>query len=166
MAHLIATRVNRAKCLTPSRQWRTFMPMYEKRIVGIDYGRKRIGVAYSDPLRITAQPLATIQLKSPTEAVNKICDALRDYDVELVVVGLPVSLSGGQGGQMVDEIREFVAALEKRGYKTHLEDEAFTSVQAKDAMRRGGKSEKQLRGKLDTIAAQIILQDYLDAHRG
>lgn len=139
--------------------------MYEKRIVGVDYGRKRIGVAYSDPLRITAQPLATIVLKSPSEAVNKICAALADYDVELVVIGLPVSLSGSKGGQMADEIREFVAALEKRGYRTHLEDEAFTSEQAKDTLRRGGKSEKQMRGKLDTIAAQIILQDYLDSHK-
>lgn len=140
--------------------------MYEKRLIGIDYGRKRIGLAYSDPLRITAQPLATIELKSPTEAVNKICDALSSYDVELVVVGLPVSLSGGQGGQMADEVRAFAAALEKRGYRTHLEDEAFTSEQAKTTLRRSGKSEKQMRGKLDTIAAQIILQDYLDSHRG
>jgi putative Holliday junction resolvase len=139
--------------------------MYEKRIIGVDYGRKRIGIAYSDPLRITAQPLTTLTLKSPDEAVNRICGALAEFEVELIVIGLPVSLSGGKGGQMADEIRVFVSALEQRGYKTHLEDEAFTSQQAKDTLRMGGKSEKQMRGKLDTIAAQIILQDYLDSHR-
>lgn len=140
-------------------------PMFEKRIIGIDYGRKRIGIAYSDPLRITAQPLTTLTLKSPGEAANRVCAALADQDVELIVIGLPVSLSGGKGGQMADEIRRFVSVLEQRGYKTHLEDEAFTSQQAKDTLRKSGKSEKQMRGKLDVIAAQIILQDYLDSHR-
>ncbi len=139
--------------------------MFEKRIIGIDYGRKRIGIAYSDPLRITAQPLATLTLRSPDEAANRVCAALADQDVELIVIGLPVSISGGKGGQMADEIRRFVAALEQRGYSTQLEDEAFTSQQAKETLRKGGKSERQMRGKLDSIAAQIILQDYLDSHR-
>lgn len=139
--------------------------MFEKRIIGIDYGRKRIGIAYSDPLRLFAQPLTTLSLKSPTEAVNRVCDALAAYDVELIVIGIPVSLSGGQDGQMAEDVRRFVAALEQRGYKTYLEDEAFTSEVAKDALRAGGKKEKQMRGKLDVVAAQIILQDYLDSHR-
>lgn len=76
-----------------------------------------------------------------------------------------MSLSGGQGGQMADEIRLFVQSLQQRGYQTHLEDEAFTSELAKDNLRHGGKKEKQMRGKLDVVAAQIILQDYLDSHR-
>ncbi len=139
--------------------------MFEKRIIGIDYGRKRIGISYSDPLRLFAQPLTTIILKAPSEAVNRVCDALADYDVELIVIGIPVSLSGGQGGQMADEIRLFVQSLQQRGYQTHLEDEAFTSELAKDNLRHGGKKEKQMRGKLDVVAAQIILQDYLDSHR-
>jgi len=139
--------------------------MFEKRIIGIDYGRKRIGIAYSDPMRLFAQPLTTLTLKSPSEAVNRVCDALAAYDVELIVIGIPLSLSGGQGGQMVNEIRAFVEGLQQRGFETHLEDEAFTSEVAKDRLRAGGKKEKQMRGKLDVVAAQIILQDYLDAHR-
>jgi len=139
--------------------------MFEKRIIGIDYGRKRIGIAYSDPMRLFAQPLTTLTLKSPSEAVNRVCDALAAYDVELIVIGIPLSLSGGQGGQMVNEIRAFVEGLQQRGFETHLEDEAFTSEVAKDTLRAGGKKEKQMRGKLDVVAAQIILQDYLDAHR-
>lgn len=139
--------------------------MFEKRIIGIDYGRKRIGMACSDPLRLTAQPLNTVVLKTPAEAVNRVCEALAAYDVELVVIGIPMSLSGGKSGAMAEEVRSFVEGIAKRGYQTHLEDEAFTSQQAKDTLRKSGKKEKQMRGKLDTIAAQIILQDYLDSHR-
>lgn len=137
--------------------------MFEKRIIGIDYGRKRIGVAYSDPLRITAQPLTTIVLKNEGEAVRRVCEVLAQEDVELVVVGLPVSLSGGTGGKMANEIRKFASVLEQRGYQVVFEDEGFTSTEAMDTMRLGGKKEKQMRGKTDIIAAQLILQGYLDA---
>ena len=137
--------------------------MFDKRIIGIDYGRRRIGVAYSDPLRITAQPLTTVLLKTEGEAVNRVCEVLAKEDVELVVVGLPVSLSGGTGGQMADEIRKFATGLEKRGYRVVFEDERFTSAEAMATMRRAGKKEKQMRGKTDVIAAQLILQGYLDS---
>jgi putative Holliday junction resolvase len=135
--------------------------MYENRIVGIDYGRKRIGLALSDPLRITAQPLPTLVLRSPLEAVNRVCEVLKEYEVELLVIGRPGSLSGG-GGQMAEEVTEFAGQLEKRGYKVILVDERLSSQEARKAMRMGGKSEKQMRGKLDSIAAQLILQTYLD----
>ncbi len=137
--------------------------MFDKRIIGIDYGRRRIGVAYSDPLRITAQPLTTVLLKTEVEAVNRVCEVLAKEDVELVVVGLPVSLSGETGGQMADEIRKFAAGLEKRGYRVVFEDERFTSAEAMATMRLAGKREKQMRGKTDVIAAQLILQGYLDS---
>lgn len=138
--------------------------MYERRIIGIDYGRRRIGIAYSDPLRMTAQPLATIVLKSPAEAAERVRQALLEFDVELVIIGLPVSLSGGSSGQMAEEIKIFARRIEEFGYRVRLEDERFTSSQAKDALRAGGKSERRMRGKLDAIAAQLILQDYLNAH--
>jgi putative Holliday junction resolvase len=138
--------------------------MFEKRIIGIDYGRKRIGIAYSDPLRLTAQPLTTLVLKSPQEAAERVRAVLVEHDVELVIIGLPMSLNGGSGGQMATEVRLFARRIEEYGYRVQLEDERFTSSQARDAMRSGGKSEKQMRGKLDTIAAQLILQDYLNAH--
>lgn len=137
--------------------------MFEKRIIGIDYGRRRIGIAYSDPLRITAQPLTTIVLRNEGEAIKRVCEVLAQEDVELLVIGLPVTLSGEAGGKMADEIRKFAAVLQKRGYKVAFEDERFTSAEAMDAMRMGGKKEKQMRGKTDVIAAQLILQGYLDA---
>ncbi len=136
--------------------------MFDKRIIGIDYGRRRIGLACSDPLRITAQPLTVIVLKSEGEAVKRVCDVLAGENVELLVVGLPVSLSGGTGGLMADEVRRFASGLEKRGYRVTFEDEQFTSAEAMATMRRAGKREKQMRGKTDLIAAQLILQAYLD----
>lgn len=150
--------------MTRQYRLRNLPDVFTKRIIGIDYGRKRIGVAYSDFLRLTAQPLTTIIIKSPAEAVKKVCAALVEHDVELVVVGLPVSIDGYSGGQMADEIRRFARGLEQAGYRVHLEDEAFTSETAKGIMRAGGRTEKQMRGKLDMLAAQVILQDFLNAH--
>lgn len=135
--------------------------MYESRIVGIDYGRKRIGVAYSDPLRITAQPLPTITVNSMQEAVKKLCALLTEYDVELLVLGRPGSLSGG-GGQMAEEVEDFAERLRQQGYQVVLADERLSTKEAQRMMRMSGKSEKQMRGKLDSVAAQLILQTYLD----
>lgn len=135
--------------------------MFESRIVGIDYGRRRIGLALSDPLRITAQPLMTLQVSSIADALAKVPAALAEYEIEMLVIGRPGSLSGG-GGQMAEEVEDFAKRLGKQGFKVELIDERLTSQQAKKAMRMAGKSEKQMRGKLDTVAAQLILQSYLD----
>ncbi len=142
------------------------MTIYDKRIIGIDYGTKRIGLASSDPLRVTAQPLTTITLAQPQEAVPRVRDALSELDVELIVVGIPITLAGERGGKTVELVKSFAEGLRKSGYKVVLEDERFTSAEAKTAMRKGGKSEKQMRGRLDAIAAQVILQDYLNEHYG
>ena len=139
--------------------------MYAKRIIGIDYGRKRIGLACSDPLRITAQPLPTLTLKTQEDAATRVCQAIAQLEIELLVVGLPVSLTGETGGAMAKEIKKFARDLERNGYSTVLEDESFTSQEAMATLRLAGKKEKQMRGKTDSIAAQLILQDYLDAHQ-
>lgn len=139
--------------------------VYEKRIIGIDYGRRRIGVACSDPLRLTAQPLATITLKSPSGAVPEVCKLLADYEVELVVVGLPMTISGERGGAMAEEVMRFAEGLRRRGYQVHLEDERYSTLEAAQRLRSVGKRAKQARAKVDVLAAQIILQDYLDASR-
>ncbi len=142
------------------------MTIYSKRIVGIDFGTRRLGLACSDPLRITAQPLPTITLNQPQEAVPRVLEVLRQHEVELIVLGIPVTLSGDRGGKTVELVEAFAAGLRRAGYLVVLEDERFTSAEAKSAMRAAGQSERQMRGKLDSIAAQVILQDYLDAHYG
>jgi putative Holliday junction resolvase len=135
--------------------------MPETRIIAIDYGRKRIGIACSDPLRITAQPLPLIVVQSADRALEQVCAALAEYDVELLVVGRPGSLSGG-AGQMADEVSRFAEGLRQRGYRVELWDERLSSREARRVLRLAGKKEKQMRGKIDSIAAQLILQSYLD----
>jgi len=117
-------------------------------------------------MRITAQPLGTITVAQPQEAVARVRELLEQHEVELIVLGVPVSLSGDRGGKIVEQVELFAQGLRRTGYKVVLEDERFTSAEAKAAMRKGGKSEKQMRGKLDAIAAQVILQDYLNEHYG
>lgn len=142
------------------------MVVYEKRIIGIDFGTKRIGLACSDPMRVTAQPLPSITLAQPQEAVARVRNVLSKIDVELVVVGMPISLSGKANGQMAEQVKNFADGLRRAGYKVVLEDERFTSAEAKSTLRKVGKKERQMRGKLDSIAAQVILQDHLNEHYG
>lgn len=122
-------------------------------------------MSLSDPLRLTAQPLTTLTVTSMVDAIAKVCQELAEYEIELVVIGRPGSLSGG-GGQMAEEVEEFAGGLAKRGFAVELVDERLSSREAKRVLRMMGKSEKKMRGKTDTIAAQLILQKYLDRPGG
>lgn len=139
--------------------------MQERRLVGIDYGRRRIGIAVSDLLRITAQPLLVLDLKDQNQAVSAVCKVLAEIEVERVILGWPIS-PAGSGGQMAAEVESFAEKLRARGYQVELVDERFTSREAKAVMHAGGRREKQMRGKLDSIAAQLILQSYMDENAG
>lgn len=134
------------------------------RILAIDYGKKRTGLAATDPLRITAQPLQTI----PT---HTLFDWLTDYfsreQVDEVVIGKPTQMSGADSESM-QYIGPFVSAFKKRfpEKKLVMYDERFTSVLAHRAMIDGGMKKKQRQDKavVDKIAACIILEDYLTAN--
>ena len=132
------------------------------RIVGIDYGRARVGVAVSDPLRIFASPLETV----PSV---KIIEYLKNYalseTVERFVVGYPLNLNGAPA-QAAPDVDMFLKQLKKAfpGVPVSLEDERFTSVLAHRAMIDGGmkKSNRRDKKSVDRISAAIILQSYLD----
>lgn len=131
------------------------------RIVAIDYGKKRTGLAATDPLKIIASPLETI-------ATSKIWGYLRDYnqreDIETFVVGYPKDLYD-RDTHMTKEVEDFASRLKKKfpGKEVHLQDEAFTSKMAVEAMVAGGMKKKERRKKenIDKISAAIILQFYL-----
>ena len=133
-----------------------------ERIIGIDYGRKRIGVAVSDPLRIFASPLETV----PSA---KIIDYLQKYaQTETIVhfvVGYPINLDG-RPSEAAADVDSFLPRLKKSfpGVPVTLEDERFTSVLAHRAMIDGGMKYKDRRDKnsVDKISAAIILQGYMD----
>lgn len=134
------------------------------RILAIDYGRKRTGLAATDPLRITAQPLETV----PT---HTLVDWLKAYfereDIDTVLLGYPRQLSGADSESMT-YIRPFIATFGKRFPDKQLVmyDERFTSVLAHRAMIDGGMKKKQRQDKavVDKIAACILLEDYLEQH--
>ena len=132
------------------------------RIVGIDYGSARVGVAVSDPLCIFASPLETV----PSA---KIIDYLQKYSktetITRFVVGYPLNLNGAPA-QAAADVDRFLKTLKKAfpDVQISLEDERFTSVLAHRAMIDGGMKKKERRDKssVDRISAAIILQSYLD----
>ncbi|MEE9225135.1 MAG: Holliday junction resolvase RuvX [Bacteroidota bacterium] len=134
-----------------------------KRILGIDYGTQRIGVAVSDPLLIIAQGLGTF--RNSEKFFTDLQSLIKRYDVGLIVVGMPYHRSGDRS-QMAREVEEFT---QKVGCKTGLEvvawDERYTSILARQTMVTMGvkKKERQKKGKVDEIASALILQSFLDS---
>ena len=133
------------------------------RILAIDYGRKRCGIAVTDPLKIIANGLETV-------ATHKLMDYLKDYmsreQVELIVIGQPTQLNG-KPSESMRYIKPFVNRLRKElpNMPVEMVDERFTSTIAHRAMIDGGmkKSDRRDKARVDTIAASIILNDYLQS---
>jgi len=132
------------------------------RIIGIDYGSKRIGLAVTDPLQIFASPLITI---GPGEFDNFIEGYLKTKEVEAFVIGYPVQMNN-QPSASVTYINPFIKKLKKTYPEKHiyLVDERFTSQMAIRTMIDGGvkKKERQDKSMVDKISASIILQSFLD----
>lgn len=134
------------------------------RILAIDYGRGRIGLAISDELALTASPLPVMQRKNRRDDFRRLQKLLGEYQVGLVLVGNPVHLSGRQS-EMAEEAARFAERLVKElGVKVELLDERLTSWEAEQISKatRGSKNKKQ---HLDSTAAAILLREYLDAAR-
>ena len=133
------------------------------RLLGIDHGDRRIGLALSDPIPMIASPLKTIIINSQDEAIEKILNIIVEYDVALVVVGKPIGLKGQETAQTKHVIK-FAEDLVKNGVKIVFQDERLTSISAKRFYREGGT---KLRGKkelIDETAAAILLQQYIDTN--
>ncbi len=132
------------------------------RLLAIDYGQKRIGVAVSDPTRTIAQGLPTIVYKSLPEALEKIDKLVEEYQIQLVVVGMPLTMNG-EVGLAARKVEVFVGFLKKRYLvPVVLWDERLTSVVAAKTIRESGKSPSRNKSKIDELAARLILQNYLD----
>ncbi len=132
------------------------------RILAIDYGRKRIGLAISDPLGVMAHGLETLQRKSLRKDLAQLGGIIRDREVELLVVGNPMHLNG-EPSEMSAEAEEFGARLaERAGVPYRMWDERMTSQEAGHLLRETGRS-AQRDGGVDQLAAQIILDSFLAA---
>ena len=132
------------------------------RIVGIDYGRKRVGVAVSDPLRIFASALETVPSAKIIEYLQKYAAA---QPIERFVVGYPVNLDG-RPSEAAKDVDAFLNLLRKKfpAVPVSLEDERFTSVLAHRAMIDGGvrKMDRRDKSAVDKVSAALILQTYMD----
>jgi putative pre-16S rRNA nuclease len=135
------------------------------RILALDVGEKRIGVAVSDETATLARPLTTITRASRREDFGRIAQLTAEQGAERVVAGYPLSLSGLEGPQ-AQRVRRYVEAL-AQGLSVPVEmwDERYTTVAATERLRDASPRRRRDRGQLDAAAAAVLLQDYLDAHR-
>jgi putative holliday junction resolvase len=134
-----------------------------RRILAIDYGRRKIGLALSDELCLTARPLATILRVNRRTDLKRLGQICKENSVGRVIVGHPLHLSG-EAGEMADEAARFAGRLRKEtGIETELVDERLTSWQAQQLA--GERSSNRRKGApLDDLAAAILLREYLERH--
>lgn len=136
------------------------------RVLAVDVGTKRTGIAVSDPLGYTAQPLETWQCRTPVEDAGHIAQLATYYQAELVLVGHPITLGGSASPQTV-KAEAFAATLQERcTCPVRLWDERLTTAQGERALIEGGVRREKRRHVVDQVAAQLLLQQYLDAQRG
>ena len=133
------------------------------RILAIDYGTKRVGIAVTDPEKIVANPLTTVPSKDILTYLNRY---LQTEDVEAIVVGMPRDLFNNDS-HSTQAVKQFVNQLKRKfeAYPVHLHDERYTSKMALDAMIRSGSTKRDRRKKenIDKLSATIILQSFMEA---
>ncbi|GHT33012.1 putative pre-16S rRNA nuclease [Endomicrobiia bacterium] len=135
------------------------------RIMGVDYGLKRIGIAMTDMLHITSSPFGTIEGISMKENMLKILEIAKTNDVSVIVFGLPVNMNGSEGW-MARTVRKVIEEIKLvSSIEVATIDERLTTVQAERILiDEGDVSRKKLKGLKDKIAAALILQVYVDTH--
>jgi putative Holliday junction resolvase len=135
------------------------------RVLGIDYGGRRIGLAVSDPGGVIARGLPTLKNEGEAEVLAAIRRLVEEHDVAEIVVGLPRNMDDSLGPQ-ARKTMQFAEGLKALGRKIHLVDERLTTEQARRAMTDAGLSRWQRHRRMDRAAAQLILQIFLDSSRG
>lgn len=134
-------------------------------VIALDIGQKRVGVAYADTERAIALPITVLtaaDIEGNTPAFRRI---LEDYEPELLVCGRPLTMSGEPGPQ-TQRVEGIARGVSRRsGIEVVFVDERLSSAQAKRLLHEQGLTEKQMRGKVDCVAASIFLQTWLDSRR-
>jgi putative Holliday junction resolvase len=135
------------------------------RVLGLDVGARRIGIAISDPLGITAQGLDTLQRQNKRTDLAALEQVIREYQVKEIVVGLPLRMSGDEGTQS-DKMLLFAEDLRKRfRLPVHLWDERLTSAEANRLLRETNLSIEKRGKAVDRMAAILILQGWMEGRR-
>ncbi len=131
--------------------------------MALDFGERRIGVAITDSTRMLAQPLETITpaRKDRSQGMKRVVELVAEYEVSQIVVGLPLHLDGSSGKQ-VERTRAFGERVAREtGVPVEYLDERWTSIEAERVLSEGGVSDRKKRGKVDPIAAAILLRTWL-----
>lgn len=133
-----------------------------ERIVALDVGDRRIGIAVSDPLGITAQPVETYTRVGYGPDVRRIASICAQYDTDRILCGLPRNMDGTQGFQ-AEKVCQFAEKLEEQGLVVSYYDERMTTMLAEGALLEANMSRSDRKKKVDMVAAVVILQSYLDS---
>jgi putative Holliday junction resolvase len=132
------------------------------RILGIDYGKKRVGLAISTPVGFIAQGLPTLERIDGVDYLEELAEVIKEKEVGEIIVGLPKNMNDTIG-EKAEEVLGFVETLKSRfGIPVHTVDERLTTVRAHKVMSGAKMSKKGKKKRVDMIAAQFILQCYLD----
>ena len=135
------------------------------RVLALDIGEVRVGIAVSDALQRVASPVCVLPANEVLACAKPFRRVLEDWEPELLVCGLPYTLSGEEGPQ-AQRIRTAADAISRScGIPHEFADERLSSAEAKRSLREKGLSEREMRGKVDMIAASVFLQAWLDARR-
>ena len=134
-----------------------------KRIISLDIGTKRIGIAVSDALWLGAIPLYTIERKNDKQALDKIEEICKEYNTDTVLIGIPYNMDGSLGFQAKNCI-DFIKPLDEK-YNIFKQYERLSSYEAENILKQKGKKYTKNKGLVDTVAACIILESYLEEHR-
>lgn len=134
------------------------------RILALDFGKRRIGLAVSDPLRVIATGCETLQRTTIREDIERLAALVAQLEATLILMGLPLNMNGTEGPQ-AERVREFAGKLHRRtGIAVAFCDERLTSVAAEEMLRERNQHPDRRSGTVDRLAASILLQGYLDEH--
>lgn len=132
------------------------------RLMGVDLGDVRIGIALSDETQFLASGYGVIKHEGRRKSVEKIGKIIDEYDVEAVIMGLPRNMNGTYG-PMAEKVKRFGEALtDQLGVRVHYQDERLSTVAAENVLIQGGLTREKRRQVVDQVAATVILQAYLD----
>ena len=135
------------------------------RLLALDLGQKRVGLAVSDELCVTVRPLETLRRSNWKQLVRAVAETIESFDARGLVIGLPLHLDGTEGGAAQEArrlARNFQLSL---NVPVYLQDERLTSMEAEGELRAAGYTETQRRARIDGESAAIILRDFIERER-
>ena len=140
--------------------------MQQHRKMGVDYGDKRIGIAFTDPLNIICSPYEVYKNVGVEDALNHMASLIKEFNVDEVAMGLPLNMDGSEGERAILH-RKVGSLLEQiSGAKVHFIDERLTSAEAEEMLIENGVRREKRKEIIDKISAQIILQTFMNNKKG